>query len=202
MPQYIYPPRPKSKIKPTQLDFMETQNLYICQPKFDGDRCVACIENNTVYLGNRHGKWHHSSLFPEIRHQLLVQKLPNSTYLDGELVKMGNMHHLVLFDVLKISEYLIGVRQIDRLRKLRDLFGGFRHSQHLPDAVEEISSNVSLAKNGEKGFTKHFRQLVGLPLIEGLVLRERDAVLDNWGSSQYEVNWQIRCRRPHKNYRF
>lgn len=199
MPRYIYPPRPKSKIKPDQLPFMEKQGRYLWQPKFDGDRCVTAVDDGVAYLGNRHGRWHPRSSFSAIQHELLAQKnLPSQCYLDGELIKHDGQPRLVLFDVLFWKKYLIGVNQPKRLEIL-DSFAGNPHPD-LP--VRCISDHLWIANNGNSDFQAAYSEFVPHELLEGLVLRESDSKLTNWGASEYTVNWQIRCRRSHKNYRF
>jgi len=39
-------------------------------------------------------------------------------------------------------------------------------------------------------------------MIEGVVLRRKDSALDSFGNVEYETDWQLRCRKPHKNYNF
>lgn len=199
MTRYVYPPRPKSKIKPEQLAFMESQGIYLWQPKFDGDRCVAALDNGKAVLSNRHGKWHSSHAFPEIRSELSALKVPSGThYLDGELIKYQNHPVLVLFDVLQWVKYLTGTTQTDRLKILDDL-GGKPHDS-LP--VNRIDDHLWVCHYGDSNFCDRFSEFVDQPVLEGLVLRKKASVLSNWGAREYEVDWQIRCRRPAKNYRF
>jgi len=204
MPRYIFPPRPTSKIKPEQLDSMESQGVFIWQPKFDGDRCIPVVDGNKADLGNRHHKWHPAGKFSQIRDELLRLKLPSGThYLDGELVRHNGKDALVLFDALQITDYLIGVDQLTRLAMLFNVCGQPSEPHpDFPDAALKVSDSIWLSTHGDSEFSAHFRSFVKLPLIEGLLLRKKDSTLDNWGASPYEVDWQVRCRRPHKNYRF
>lgn len=211
MPRYIYPPRPKSKIHPRQLAEEEAMGMWLWQRKFDGDRCIAVIDGKTVHLGNRHNKWHSASKLPELRKELSALKLSGLSYLDGELLKNGT---LVLFDVLQLSKYLIGVNQLDRLDLLNQV------CREPEDFCQEgvalkVSDNIWMADHGFNDFLLHFEEFCpyyshpesglkgkGEGLIEGLVLRRSDSSLDNWGSNQYEVDWQVRCRTGKQNYRF
>lgn len=199
MPRYIYPPRPKSKIKPDQLPFMEKQASYIWQPKFDGDRCVIALHAGEVSLSNRHGKWHPKNALPIIRQEFLSQKsLPTECYLDGELIKHEDEARLVLFDVLLWEKYLVGIDQMERLSIL-DSLGGKPHPV-LP--VFCIGEHLWVVNRGDSDFASTFNAFIGNPLLEGLILRQKDSKLTNWGANEYTVDWQIRCRRSHKNYRF
>ena len=201
MPRYIYPPRPLTKIKPEQLGSMEKEDKYLWQPKFDGDRCVTSIQGGSVFLGNRHAKWHSPHAYPQIRQEVLGLNLPDGNhYLDGELVSFNNEAVLVLFDVLQIKSYLIGVNQAARISILEGLIKGGRPHPEVP--ATKMSEHLWIADHGYGDFDSNYSDFITNPLLEGLVLRKTESVLDNWGASEYEVDWQIRCRRPHKNYRF
>jgi ATP-dependent DNA ligase len=213
--QYVYPPRPKNKIHPSQLPFEEDRGCWLWQPKFDGDRCVVGIENGNIYLGNRHGRWHRSNKFPQIRKSLSGLKLPKGTHvLDAELLPGDR---LVLFDILQYKEYLLGENQLDRLSLLDDLCG--RPNVHCALGMAlHITDHLWLSVRGVKDFSSKFEQIstyrseaqagsmseeaeIG-KIIEGLLLRRKDSILDNFGASAYDVDWQLRCRCEHKNYRF
>lgn len=200
--RYIFPPRPKSRIKPSQLDAEEKKGCWLWQPKYDGDRCVTAIEAGEVHLGNRHNKWHSARKFPDVRREVLGLKLPKdgTHYLDGEMIKDDGRDILVLFDVLQITNYLIGVPQMERLEMLSDVCG-----ETLPmrgGMALQVSDHIYLAPHGFDGFAERYASFIENPLIEGLLLRLKDSTLDNWGPVEYEVDWQLRCRRNHKNYRF
>ena len=200
MPQYIYPPRPSSKMRPRDLPEREKTGKYLVQRKFNGDRCVTAIEGRKVFLGNRHGKWHSPSKFLGLRREILGLKIPSGLhYLDGELLKDGT---LVLFDVLQIeNNLLLGVSQTDRLSLLSDLCGN--PTAYGGDMLAlQVSESVWLAEHWCDKFTQHFEEKIDHDLIEGLVLRETDSVLDTFGCTPYEVDWQIRCRKPSKKYRY
>ena len=210
-PRYIYPPRPRTVILPTQLPEEEARGCWLCQHKFNGDRCVAIIEtgeqhtDRKVTLANRRGRFHPNNKFPNIRDELSDTKLclPKGThYLDGELLVENGMEVLVLFDVLQwVDNYLIGKTQEHRLFMLDTICGEPREPS--PTGIAQlVSEHIWMARRDDRNFVKHYEEFIEDPLIEGLVLRKRDSVLDNWGSSEYEVDWQIRCRKPSRNYRF
>jgi len=213
MARYVYPPRPKQTIPFSQLDEEEQRGVWLWQRKFDGDRCVTAVEGRQVYLSNRHGKWHSATKFPLLRKELAALDLSSGLhYLDGELLHPKVEQTLVLFDILQLTEYLIGVKQLARLDLLVNVCG---HPEQLcPQGVAlQVSDHVWLAEFGFSDFLSHFQEFctdscrtamssVGEKLVEGLVLRSKESSLDNWGSNEYEVDWQLRCRRKAQNYRF
>jgi len=208
MPRYIYPPRPKSTIQPQQLPQEEARGCWLWQHKFNGDRCLAIVESTAtsrkVSLANRHGKFHPASKFSKIRSELSDRKfvLPEGThYLDGELLVEGGMEVIILFDVLQWVKYLIGHTQEHRIEMLRTICGN--PTEPCPQNIAlSVTDHVWMSRTGDRDFVSHFNEYIDNPLIEGLVLRKKGSVMDNWGSSEYEVDWQLRCRKPSKNYRF
>ena len=208
MPKYIYPPRPKSVLLPAQLPEEEARGHWLWQHKFNGDHCVIVVESTgtsrKVHLGNRHGRFYPNNKFLKIRSQFSSEKflLPKGThYLDGELLVENGMESLVLFDVMQWTQYLIGKTQEQRLDMLREICGAPTEPCAEKIALS-VTDNIWLARTGDRDFVEHYNEYIENPLIEGLVLKKWDSVLDNWGSSEYEVDWLIRCRKPSKKYRF
>lgn len=206
MPRYVYPPRPKSVISPQQLPQEEARGCWLWQHKFNGDRCPVIIEvtasDRRVTLCNRHGKFLHSQKFPKLRRELSSTNLflPVGThYLDAEL--LPEIETVVLFDVLQISKYLIGVSQEERLSMLAGICGNPTEPCSSQIALS-VSERIWMSRHGDRDLVQHFNEYIDNPLIEGLVLRQKGSTLDNWGSSEYEVDWQLRCRKGSKNYRF
>lgn len=215
--QYIFPPRPKSKITPQQLHDEEKRGIWLWQRKFDGDRCVSAVDGRQTFLGNRHGRWHKATRCSEIRRELRSLKLPSGQhYLDGELMPGGI---LVLFDVLQVSNYLIGVDQLERLSLLDDICGNPTDRCEAGVALR-VSDHIWMAEHGFTDFMEEFKRFAPITsepstglmlgekpsspdgLIEGLLLRKKQSCLDSWGSSAYDVDWQLRCRHGKKGYRF
>lgn len=200
MPRFVYPPRPKLTIPPNLLPDYDRGD-WVAQLKFDGDRCVVVIEDGKVHLTNRHGKFHSSFKFPMLRHELAALNLPSGThYLDGELLHPKIDQTLVLFDILQCGEYLIGWNQTNRLNLLSEICGNPHRRDDM--LALQVSPHVWLAERWDSGFPQIFRQYAACDIIEGVVLRKATSVLNNWGSSEYEVDWQVRCRRPSKKYRY
>jgi hypothetical protein len=128
-----------------------------------------------------------------------------SHYLDGELMPGGI---LVLFDVLQVSQYLIGVSQVDRLEMLADICGNPSDRCDARVAMQ-VSEHIWMAEHGFNDFFTEFANFApqmlaptSEPLVEGLVLRKKQSFLDNYGPRPYDVDWQLRCRYGKKNYRF
>jgi hypothetical protein len=61
----------------------------------------------------------------------------------------------------------------------------------------EVAPDIWLAENWKEDFEKHFKEFNHLDEIEGLVLRKKNSVIDNFGQREYTVKWIVRCRKPH-----
>jgi hypothetical protein len=206
LPRYIYPPRPKSTIPPQQLSQEESRGCWMWQHKFNGDRCPIVIDvkasGRNVYLCNRKGRFLPDQKYQKLRKELCSQNLSLPVgvhYLDAEL--LPEIETVVLFDVLQLSKYLIGVSQEKRLSMLKEI---------CRNPIEPCQSNIALlvtehiwmSRHGDKDFVGHFEEYIESTMIEGLVLRKKESTLDNWGSSEYEVDWQLRCRKNSSAYRY
>lgn len=200
MSRFIFPPRPKSKIHPRQLPRFEKRGGWLAQRKFNGSRCLVLVENEKVQLFNRAGKEIPFRHYRNIRKEICALNLPEGQHcLDGELLDPRVKNTLVLFDVLQIQKYLIGVRQDKRLQLLTEICD---HPTKIcaQKCALEVSTHLWLAESWDRDFSQHFRELIDSPLIEGLMLRNSESKMDRAGSAPYEVDWQLRCRKAHKNY--
>jgi ATP-dependent DNA ligase len=211
MAKVIYPPRPKSAIPPKELEYYEKQGVWCLQYKYNGSRSVIHIEaDGTVSVWSRHGDAHRSwTLSASIRDQLLA--LPGLVkgqeyWLDGELLiktfAEDTKGKIVLFDVLQAGKYLfLKPDQMGRLAMLDEICGKPRTLDSWRGMGYVISEDLLMAPTFIENFKARFNEDRG-DEVEGLVLRRKDAGLDNFGQKEYECSWIIRCRKPHKNYNF
>jgi ATP-dependent DNA ligase len=199
----IYPPRPSSKVPPSMLPALERRGIYVAQRKFNGDRCLVHVHGKKVQLYNRHGKLQKYKMPDFLRLEILALNLNASEeyWLDGELMHARIPDTIILFDVLQAGEYLYGKNLIKRLDLLREICNN--PTCHAEPAIAVLSRpHIWMAETFLKGFAARFKDFLHLDTIEGLVLKEGASLLDNWGSRPYEVDWQVRCRKPGPNYQF
>jgi ATP-dependent DNA ligase len=204
MTRYIYPPRPAITVHPRQLCELEATEKWWWQYKYDGDRMVVSVEKGKISLGNRYGKFYPPYKHPTLRAAIQKLALPvdKTYYLDGELLEpSGQPPILVLFDILYCEKELLAATQEQRFDMLADLC---QHPKTLcADKIAfEISPGLWLAIHGDKNFLQHFQETANHKLVEGVLLRRKGSCLHNGGSGGYDVDWQIRCRHPTKNYPF
>lgn len=199
----IYPPRPRGKVPPTMLPKYEQRKQHVAQRKFNGHRNLVHISTKgVVSIYGRHGGGHGSYKMP-----LFLQKEISGLnlqrgeeyWLDSELLHPRIPDTIVLYDVLQAGSYLLGVLMEDRLSLLNQIC--HEPSDHADPAVAlKISEHVWMAETFYGDFRLHFNEFIHLDLIEGLVLKQIGSALSDHGYKQYEVDWQIRCRKPGASY--
>ena len=199
----IFPPRPKSKMLPSELSFYEKTDRWLAQRKFRGSRAVLHIsKDRKVMIGNRHGnKFANFSLDKSYRSEILdglCLKDKTEYWLDGELMNKdkNSTFELILFDVLQVGRYFIGdPDQATRLQILDEICG-HPHSLSRSGIALEVTPRIWMAEVFTKGFMARFQESVPIAQLEGLVLRKRSSSIDSFGHHEYETMNMIRCRKP------
>jgi len=200
--RYVYPPRPKGRTTPSDLNIFDSSGQWLVQRKYNGVRnLVHRMADGSIFFFNRHGK-EQSKIRPT---KSMVEAIKSIGFkdgreyvLDGELLKFENGSSiLVIFDLLWDGKYLFGSpSQVDRLEILRGLWGKENFDC---DYGCKLSEDLFLANYWTKGFAKEFDRVLGHSKIEGLVLRKRHSALDDYGYHEYETTSQVRCRKPVRN---
>lgn len=203
---FIYPPRPKGKLDHKLLPKYE-DGRWIAQRKFNGTRTLIHIIGKDVYFWNRHGI-QHNQFNENFKKEVLELNLTENEYwLDGELLATKTKTpfykgKMVLYDVLQAGQYLFGISQLKRIDLLSQICRNPQKLECNLGIALEVSGNVWMAETFFNNFEVEYKKFIDCPEIEGLVLRKKNSVLDSFGRKEYEVDWQIRCRKPAKNYAF
>lgn len=206
---FIFPPRPRGKIDPDHLARFAVGD-WIAQWKYNGTRNLIHVEaDRFVRLYQRHGKPHSQyKLDDATREQILsLDLVPGEGYiLDGELLHAKSRDVkgiMVLYDVLYEGCYLAGTTVGDRIARLTRICRDPQLYEPGGRALR-VAGNIWLAPTfGPGDFASKYAQAIPDALLEGLVLKRRDARLIELGGREYEVDWQLRVRKPHPggNYR-
>lgn len=207
---YIFPPRPKGAVPPHELPRFERQGNWCIQPKFKGARCVVTVsEDSTVECYGRHGRDFLVYSMPKsLRDEVLALRLTKGVryVFDSELMIKTKAEDtkgkLILFDVLQQGKYFFySLNQRQRLELLDQICGKPRKLDPWRGMAYTVSKNVLMAPVYFSNFSKEFEKELGEE-VEGVVLRNLDSVIDNFGEKEYEVSWMIRCRKPAKHCNF
>jgi hypothetical protein len=214
----VFPPRPKNRLIPAQLSKYENTGKWFCQRKFNGARNQIHIgvdgKITFWHYGDLHKQWKPSAdIYEQVKSLNLnaegseFDQGENEYWLDSELLyaKTTDPHYknrIVIYDVLAYGKYLLGVPQPTRLDLLERICGSPQKLESKHGIALEVTENIWMAQTWEDRFAERFQEFLHLDEIEGLVLRKKKSVLNDTGSKRYEVPWQIRVRKPHKNYNF
>lgn len=208
--KYIYPPRPKGKVDPNLLPTYEAQNKWLVQRKFNGQRNLIHVNaKGYVFLYGQDGE-PHQNFIPS---KYLIDEISSlgfhaglEYWLDSELLHAKTSTSLykskiIVFDLLQFEgKYMfMSPTLIQRQRMLFDFCG--QPAKLEPGGLAfEVTPHVFLAESWTNNFMSRYKDHIEKPEIEGLVLKRKDSVLDSYGKSSYEVDWQIRCRKPSGKY--
>jgi hypothetical protein len=203
----LYPPRPKNAISPEDLDFWDNNNM-ICQPKLNGSNASIYTNGQKIIVMNRHGQ-KLTNVRVSDSEILSIYKgdggwmVLNCEYLNKSKSDENNEvfnHKFVIFDILAYNgEYLVGSTFYERIKLLDDLYG-FDDSER--DYLYKISDNFYRVKSYNNGFKKIFYDLTPIDMIEGLVMKRKNAKLEIGATELNNVKSQLKCRKATKNYKY
>lgn len=185
---FLWPPRPERAVPPNLIQFYEDKG-YVAQVKFNGTCQVVSInDKREVTFNTRHAEPNKAWVpLPEISEWF--SQFPGSVFV-GEL--LHNKHPsvkntIVLFDLLRFNGIsLVGNTLEQRLAILRDL---------------SPSKLVHIIETHRGNLTKLYASLTE-PTQEGIVMKDPQARLRDCQRDGLNTAWQVKVRRPTKNYGF
>lgn len=203
---YVYPPRPEKKLPTSSLNTFDKMKKFIAQVKLNGSCCVAIVNGEKTNFYNRHKETFAKFIFSgrELRDQLVEQGL---TIFCGEYLNKsqsdenGNNTNgrLVLFDIIYYDgKSLVGTKCIERQELLRKIFKTESYNKW----IDRISDNLFIVKNFETNFDELWNEVTPHQIYEGLVLKKTDGILRPGSTEKNNMDWQVKCRKPTKNYTF
>jgi len=204
--RYIFPPRPEQTIPFEAIDKYDN-GTYIGQPKLNGDCAELYLDGEKARNFNRHKK-----------EGIKLFKLKNSEVLklhrgDGWMVLAGEYmnknkkgsdgkdwnNKFVIWDILVYNgEHLIGTTYEERVKLLDKLYGVNEYNDYL----YEVSENVFRVKTFYKNFSKIWKQVVKVDMLEGWVFKRKSGKLTDGRTSKNNHLTQLKSRKSTKNYRF
>tara|TARA_R110000772_G_scaffold81439_2_gene173245 strand:- start:29070 stop:29699 length:630 start_codon:yes stop_codon:yes gene_type:complete len=203
--KYIFPPRPKNPVPMDELEYYESKNRFMAQPKLNGSNVVIFTDGTRTIVQNRHGSSFNSNqLANEIKR---LYRGTGWMVLNGEYLNknqnnaLGSFNHkLVLFDILVMNnDHLIGHTFEERINLIYELYG--ERGCKDPN-LNSISENIFSVKTFYKNFTDKFQEITPIAVYEGLVLKRKTSKLENGTSVDNNHRSQIKCRKATLNYKF
>lgn len=206
--RYIFPPRPKNAIPDSDLNFWDNGSL-LAQPKLNGSNCVIFTNGEKLMVMNRHSQ-HLTNV--DIQRQEVLDLFKGDIgkwmVLNGEYLNKSKQdenrqtfnHKLVIFDILVYnSDYLVGKTFQERINLLDELYD---QKDSEKSYLYSISNNVYRVKSFENGFKSIYDQLTPIDMIEGLVLKRKNARLEIGNTENNNIKSQLKARKATKLYKF
>jgi ATP-dependent DNA ligase len=202
--KYIYPPRPALKAPRTTISKFEELG-FIAQPKLNGSCGVLFTDGQKVIFMNRHKSPFSKYSIPqeELRNlhrgegwMVLVGEHMNKGQKDGKK-KLFN-GKFVIFDILVYNgNHLVGTTFSERQELLNSLY----ETQPFDPWISQISNSVYRANNVENP-EQNWSPLTETGMYEGYVFKKKDGKLDYGFNSGNNSGWQVKIRKPTKNYSY
>jgi hypothetical protein len=204
--RYIFPPRPKNAIPDTELGFWDNGSL-VAQPKLNGSNCVIFTNGEKTIVMNRHNQrlTNFNISDNEIKDIYRGEgwMILNGEYMNKSKSDENNQafnHKFVIFDILGFnSEYLVGKTFEERIQLLDSIYGQVGSEK---EYLFKVTENVYRVKSYVGDFKSLYDKLTPIDMIEGLVMKRKNARLELGTSENNNTKSQLKCRKATKNYKY
>jgi ATP-dependent DNA ligase len=204
--KYIYPPRPEVKSPASGLNTFERMG-FIAQAKLNGSCAVLFTDGERVRFMGRHADTFSRSLIPDSvlakLHRgsgwtVLVGEFMNKSQKDGR----GKVFNgtFVLHDILvHESRYLLGMTLGERQALLDELYP---ETAPFDNFIHQVGESAYRIKNLTQDLDVLWKEVVKVGMYEGFVLKRPTAPLDMGFRPNNNSGWQLKIRKPTKNYSY
>jgi hypothetical protein len=204
--RYIFPPRPKNAIPDTELEFWDNGSL-ITQPKLNGSNCVIFTNGEKTIVMNRHNQRLTNFNISENEIKDIYRgegwMILNGEYMNKSKSDENNQvfnHKFVIFDILGFNgDYLVGKTFEERIQLLDSIYGQVDSEK---EYLFKVTENVYRVKSYVGDFKSLYDKLTPIDMIEGLVMKRKNARLELGTSENNNTKSQLKCRKATKNYKY
>lgn len=205
--RYIYPPRPKNAIPPSDLSFWDNGSL-IAQPKLNGSNCLIFTNGESQVVMNRHNQRLTNFRLSQDEIKSIYRGSGEWMIINGEYMNKNKNdesdipfnHKLVIFDILTFDGYyLLGKTFEERIYLLDEIYGQVDSEK---EYLYKITDNVYRVKSYVGEFNDLFNKLSQIDMIEGLVMKRKSAKLERGNTENNNTKSQLKSRKATKNYKF
>lgn len=204
--RYIFPPRPKNAIPDSELGFWDNGSL-VAQPKLNGSNCVIFTNGGKTIVMNRHNQrlTNFNISDNEIKDIYRGEgwMILNGEYMNKSKSDENNQvfnHKFVIFDILGFNgEYLVGKTFEERIQLLDTIYGQVDSEK---EYLFKVTENVYRVKSYVGDFKSLYDKLTPIDMIEGLVMKRKNARLELGTSENNNTKSQLKCRKATKNYKY
>jgi len=205
MKDYIYPPRPENKVPRSGLQIFDN-STFLAQPKFNGSCTEIYLDADRYDIMNRHKaeltgfripKTEFRSVFHNNKLNVIVGEYMNKSKKDHTNNTFN--HKLFIFDIIVFDgKHLLDYTYQDRLDILYDMLKFTDEN----DYSYQVTDNIYMTKTFYTGFCDLWDKFTKIDMVEGLVLKRKNAGLERGLTEKNNVRSQIKCRKETKNYNY
>lgn len=205
---YIFPPRPENAAPISDIERYDNGTM-LGQAKSNGSNCLIFTDGDIFHAMNRHNQLFAKFNVPkdEIIENLFKCEKGKWMVINGEYMnksqtdEKGDVFNqkLVLYDILVYnSEHLLGWTLDQRIALMDKLYGKKESEKPFYYKISEnIYRNISFYGD----FAKLYEEFIKIGMIEGLVLKRRNAKLEPGRTEKNNNKSMIKFRKPTKNYK-
>lgn len=213
--RYVWPPRPENPLPPENLYKFDNGSL-IAQPKLNGANILIFLnDQGFVKIMNRKGEEKTGNITLDFANLYRGSgwMVLNGEWMEKSQLDQGKQNfngNFVIFEILVYNSYILcGSTIVSRLGLLHDLYGsetmridekGNLHGHEYLYTTDV--SNVYRVSSYENGFKALYDELVTIDMMEGLVLKNKTAMLMPPFTQSSNQSWQLKCRKPTKLSKF
>lgn len=200
---YLWPPRPEKKVMSGLLNFYQKKGWWAQFKKNGTCSVIALTPEGELIPWGRHEEPHKAWQFTE-NSSRAFKNLPKGWYVFvAELMhsKVPGLRDINYINDILVhnGDYLVGTTFEYRAELLKKLFLKGDEQETVSHYI--VDDNLWLAKNHKVDFKKMWDEIEN-PEDEGLVCKNPNAELKVCSKSGANTDWQIKCRKPTKNYSF
>ena len=206
---YIYPCRPKNAAPPTDISKYDNGTM-LYQPKFNGSNCSIYTNGAEWKIFNRHNErlTNFNLSAVEMSNNLFKCERGKWMLINGEYLNKAKNdetgeqfnHKLIIFDILvHDSDHLLRKSFENRVDLMENLYGLNTCDK---DYLYQISDNIYYTKTYYTDFVNINDRLSKIDMIEGGVLKRRNAKLELGITEDNNSKSMVKFRKATKNYQF
>jgi hypothetical protein len=216
--KFLFPPRIKHRLQPASLSKFDNES-YVGQPKLNGSSCSIILSENSTIVKERHNTdFSRPPAYPVFNNNLVYLGVPlhrgnGFMCLVGEFMNKSKKDDsgkafagVCIWDIVAFeNKILVGSTIEERINLLDDIYPNkeaLTTENGTPYLFKTAVPDVFKVNNFYKDFDEVYKQLVGVDMVEGFVLKRKSGKLEMMVREENNTGWSVKVRKPTKNYQF
>lgn len=199
---YLWPPRPETKIPVSMTNFYDKRGWH-GQAKLNGTCSVIFTNGTECVIKTRHND-DHKAWTPKPEHLDFFKSTVKNGKWNVFIAELMHNKGPILKDLLYVfdiivhdGQQLVGKTFTERQKLLEQLITGEEK-----DLWYEHNKYVVRARNHAGNSKALYERITKDDYVEGVVMKDPKAALGLCNREGNNTGWQVKCRKPTKNYGF